>query len=133
MTTAESEPSTLDTRGVHLRSELRKQHGNDPAALTLIDEAGRITDRLDELDRILSRNPASWLDVLDTDSDGAPVKLIINAPLAEARQQALALKQIFTELRQMRAQANADPDEGGGEEDELAARRAARLANAAGR
>lgn len=133
MTASGDDPSILDSRGAHLRFDLRKQHEGDAAALALIEEACRIVDRLDELDRILSRPPTSWLDALDTDSDGTPIKLIINAPLAEARQQAMALKQIFTELRQMRAQAHADPDEGGGEEDELAARRAARIANTAGR
>jgi hypothetical protein len=132
-----SDPSTLDTRGSHLRSDLRKLVGNSTAALVLIDEACRIVDRLDKLDRLLSGDAESWIDIIEGRGH-SELELTINAPLAEARQQALALKQLFTELRQMGVLGIADPDTAknkaeGGEDDELAARRKTRLADAARR
>lgn len=128
--------SDVDSRGSHLRSELGKLATGNPAALALIDEASRITDRLDRLDRLLSGDAESWIDIIEGRGH-TELELVINAPLAEARQQALALKQIFTELRQMGvigASGSDGKDKAeGGEDDELAARRAKRIAEAAGR
>ena len=133
----ESAPSTLDERGKLLWSDLWKQGKFGPAERVLIEEACRIVDRLDKLDRLLKGDAESWLDIVESRGNPELAELVINAPLAEARQQALALKQIFTELRQLRALATADPDAGkkaeGGDDDELAARRKARLADAARR
>ena len=61
--------------------------------------------------------------------DGSTVEVIVDKALAEARQQATALKQIVGELRQS---AGAEkPATGGSVLDQLAARRAARVANTA--
>jgi len=99
-----------------------------PAARVLIEEACRIADRLDRLDRILTGSDAEWMRFQVAD-DG-DVTVIIGAPLAEARQQATALKAILAELRQSTA-APATAEEGS-ILDQLAARRKARLANTAG-
>jgi hypothetical protein len=130
-------PSTSDTRGSRLRSDLLKRADTDSAACALIEEACRIVDRLDKLDRLLSGDAESWIDIVEARGNPELAELVINAPLAEARQQALALKQIFTELRQMgvlvASESGAKTKAKGGDDDELAARRKARLADAAGR
>lgn len=129
---ADQPPSGLGERGTQLWLDLRKQGTFDPSERVLIEEACRIVDRLDKLDDLISGDAETWVDLLQERGDPESSRLVINAPLAEARQQALALKQIFTELRQIRGQA-ADPDAaGGGGGDELAAQRAKRIANAAG-
>ncbi|WP_157631970.1 hypothetical protein [Catelliglobosispora koreensis] len=127
----------MDERGAALWSDLHKRGVLTPAARVLAEEACRIVDRLEKLDHLLSGDAESWIDIVETRGNPELAELVINAPLAEARQQALALKQIFTELRMMGALAAADsgaqPTAGGGEDDELAARRKARIADAAGR
>lgn len=93
----------------------------------LLEQACRIVDRLDRLEAILNGRDRSWL-TLDLGDDGE-LTLSVDKLLGESRQQATALKQILAELRQ-----GADAESqtaGGGALDQLAARRAARLANAA--
>jgi hypothetical protein len=132
VTVSDQEPPSLGKRGTQLWRDLGRQGTFDPSERVLIEEACRIVDRLDRLDDLISGDADSWLSIIEQVGNPESTKLVINAPLAEARQQALALKQIFTELRQMRGQA-ADPDAaGGGSSDELAAQRAKRLANTAG-
>jgi hypothetical protein len=130
----QSAPPGLDERGAQLWSDLRKRGEFGPTERVLIEEACRIVDRLEKLDRLLTGDAESWIDLISKRGDPELAEVVINAPLAEARQQALALKQIFTELRQLGVLAAADPNakpkaEGG--DDELAARRKARLADAA--
>jgi hypothetical protein len=62
--------------------------------------------------------------------DGTEVTVVVDRLLAEARQQAVALKQIIGELRQ--GDAADKPAAGGGVFDQLAARREARRAGTAG-
>ncbi len=103
----------------------------DPAQLALLTEACRIVDRLDKLDELISGDAETWIDIIAARADPEIAEITINKPLAEARQQATTLKQILAELTKARGQAAGDEE--GGEDDELAARRAARLANAAHR
>lgn len=85
-------------------------------------------DRLDRLDGILKGDPGEWMR-FRVSEDGAEVTVTLDRALAESRQQAVALKQIVAELRQGAA---APPETGGSVLDQLAARRAARLADATG-
>jgi hypothetical protein len=62
----------------------------------LLLEACRIADRLDKLDAQLRGE--DWLRFL-VDEAGTAVSVVVDKPLAEARQQATALKQIVAELR----------------------------------
>lgn len=96
----------------------------------LLEEACRIADRLDELDRLLSGDAEDWLGIVEDKGNPDRQILVIDKPLAEARQQATALKQIVAELRQ--GSAVAEPEQGGDILDQLAARRAKRLADASG-
>lgn len=99
----------------------------DSAQLVLLTEACRIVDRLDKLDSLITGDAESWIDIIATRADPEIAEVVINKPLAEARQQALVLKQLLAELRQVRAAGASDEE--GGEDDELAARRAARIAS----
>lgn len=78
-----------------------------PAERVLLEEACRIADRLDKLDRMLDGDEDSWMRLHSANEDGSIVKVVLNNALAEARQQATALKQLLAELRQSRAGAVA--------------------------
>jgi hypothetical protein len=121
---------TLGPRGARLWEKLTATARQDPAALVLIEEACRIADRLDRLDEVLRGTADAWLH-LETNEDSGTVVVVVDRALSEARQQAIALKQIITELRQAAGGAQ-QPGQGGGKADELAARRRQRLADASG-
>jgi hypothetical protein len=93
-------------------------------ARVLAEEAVRVKARLDQLDGWIRGSHKSWF-VLGEALDGE-VSLVINAPLGEARQQALALRAILESLGKMTA---AEPVAAlASKSDEIAAKRAARLA-----
>ena len=119
---------TLGPRGRRLWADLTKSPP-EPAARVLIEEACRIVDRLDRLDRILTGTADDWLR-WQVNDDGSEVTIVINAPLAEARQQATALKQLLAELRQAAGRADGKQGGEGSVIDQLAAARARRLAGA---
>lgn len=115
----------LGRRGRKLWDDLHE--GLGPAELVLLEEACRIADRLDTLDRILTGADEGWMRLRVSD-DGSEVTVTVDKALAEARQQAAVLKQIVAELRQSRGKQEKPTSEGGS--DDLAARRAARRAAA---
>lgn len=88
----------LGKRGRRLWAELTTGTST-PAQLVLIEEACRIADRLDRLDAQLRGDEDAWLKFVVND-DGSEVTVVIDRALSEARQQAVALKQLFAELRQ---------------------------------
>lgn len=100
----------------------------DASKRVLLEEACRIADRLDKLDALLVGDAAAWFR-FSVDESGTEVTVIVDKVLSEARQQAVALKQLISELRQGAA---AEPASGGSVLDQLAARREARIANASG-
>lgn len=122
----------LDRRGRRLWGELAGKDKPGPAELVLIEEACRIADRLDRLDALVRGDADAWLRFSVSD-DGTEVTVVIDKALSEARQQAVALKQLLAELRQSRGSSGAAAS---GSEvdpvDDLAARRKARIADAAG-
>jgi hypothetical protein len=89
---------TAVTRGVTLWRDL---NGDTlpPAERVLLEEACRIADRLDKLDRLLDGDADTWLTLVEDRGDPDRQTVVVDKPLAEARQQALALKQIVAELR----------------------------------
>lgn len=123
-------PDGLGQRGAQLWRDLRKGGPFGPVDGALVVEACRIADRLDKLDALLAGDAQSWIDLVESRGNPETLEVVIDKPLAEARQQALALKQIFTELRQQRGVSSGEA--GGDELDELAARRAKRVADSAG-
>jgi hypothetical protein len=115
---------------------LWKELGGDklsggPRALAV--EACRIVDRLDKLDRMLGGEAHDWIRLIEQRGSDEIVEVVIDKPLAEARQQAAVLKQIVAELRQGSDAGAKTPEQEGDYGDQLAARRAKRLADAAGR
>lgn len=101
-----------------------------PMQMVLLEEACRIADRLDRLDAVLSGGAYDWLDLIGAKGNPDRQEIIVDKALSEARQQALALKQIVAELRQ--SVSASKPATGGNVLDQLAARRAARLTNTTG-
>lgn len=105
--------------------------GLDTARRVLLDEACRLADRLDELDRMLTGDAETWAYVREGRGDDDPLQLVINSAMSEARMTATALRQIVTELSPRADAADAAPAVGGSVSDDLASRRAARRAEAA--
>lgn len=122
-------PAGLGTRGRRLWRDVVAEGEPGPAAQVLLEEACRIADRLDRLDAVLSGDRDAWMRFHVSD-DGAEVTVVVDKPLSEARQQAVALRQLVAELRQGTAEKPSGQE--GSIVDQLAARRAARLADAAG-
>lgn len=123
-----SETVTLGTRGRRLWADLTAAAEPSPAARVLIEEACRLADRLDRLDRILTGRDAEWLR-LRVNDDGSEVTVTVDKVLSEARQQQVALKAVLGELRAMRTPAATAPPQGkGGGVADLSARLAARRA-----
>jgi hypothetical protein len=96
-----------------------------------LEEACRLADRLDRLDGILSGEPGEWMR-FRVSEDGAEVTVTLDKALDQARQYAVALTQVLAKLGQ--GKSDDKPEEGKGASilDQLAARRAARVANPAG-
>lgn len=74
-----------------------------PTERVLLEEACRIADRLDKLDRLIGGDAADWLALVEDRGDPERVVVVIDRALSEARQQAAVLKQLLAELRQSRA------------------------------
>lgn len=70
-----------------------------PLERTLLEEACRIADRLDKLDRALQGRAVNWLKLVADSEDPTRLIVVIDRPLGEARQHALALKQLLADLR----------------------------------
>jgi hypothetical protein len=85
---------------------------SDPFSLeVLIIEAGRIADRLEKLDALVSGDTDTWASLLDRRGD--VVELKIDSAMVEARQQATVLRQLLAEIRRIRAgesEVDADDD-----------------------
>jgi hypothetical protein len=89
----------LRGRGKRLWADL----GGDSLAggrRVLLEEACRIADRLDKLDALLSGDATSWVELVESKGDPDRQEVVIDKALAEARQQAVALKALISELRQ---------------------------------
>lgn len=96
-------PAGLGERGMALWESMS---GSDVTRNALVLEAARIADRLDELDNIIQGKGVLnlmqfrlHLDEIDDDGDrNINVEVKFAAPLAEARQQAIAFSTILSKL-----------------------------------
>ncbi len=69
------------------------------AELALIAEAARIADRCRRLDDVLTGHDEDvWLRLVDARGGGGEVVIRVDGALQEARQQAIALKQILAQI-----------------------------------
>jgi hypothetical protein len=108
--------------------ELTADGEPSPLHRVLAIEACRIADRLDSLDRQLHGH--DWLRFRH-DESGAEVTVHVDRVLAEAREQATTLRGIVADLVKTLGSAKPEKQRGGGVLADLAARRAARSAQAA--
>lgn len=101
-----------ETAGERLVRSLEAE--DDPAAVTaLIVEAGRMKDRLDQLDRVLSGEDDFWLDVME-DHGGDRLVVVVDKALAESRQLATVFRQTLAEIQRRQG----GEDGGRGESDD---------------
>lgn len=135
----------LDAGGTALWVEMLGTH-RSPAEAALIAELCRLKDRSDTFDALLRGDRVAWGRVKLAE-DGSPADLIVDKLLGEARMTAVAMRGVVSELRQLSVGAPGNvrsgrepapedptPEEPGGEPlDDLASRRARRIADAAGR
>lgn len=116
-------------RGTQLRDALAGEQLG-PLHRLLVDEAARIADRLDGLEHAL-QDKGTWLRF--ESADGGEVVVTVDNVLAEARQQATALKGIVAELRAaLPAHEKIKPAAKAGGLGDLSARIAARRSASAG-
>lgn len=93
-------PAGLGERGLALWEAMS---GNDVPRNALVLEAARLADRLDELDNIIQGKGVLnlmqfRLDSPENEDEPYTVEVKFQAPLAEARQQAIALSTILSKL-----------------------------------
>lgn len=80
----------------------------------LIVEAGRMKDRLDQLERALGKDVGLWLDLVDERSGDRAV-VVVDRALAESRQLATVFRQTLAEIERRQGGDNAggrDDDDG---------------------
>lgn len=114
------------TRAERLEAEL-KVSTLTGAARALAEEAVLTVVRLEHLDRVLQGDADAWLDIV-TRMPPTVAEVVISAPLAEARQQAMALKALLAELGKLTGQEVPMPVASAA--DELKKKRDARIAAA---
>lgn len=111
-----------DSTGDKLRGLVTES--TDPRTFALIVEAGRIADRLDDLDAVISgRGVLELLRFRLVDDEGRVAEVKFDGVLAEARQQASALRGILAQLGVPKVEVVTERRSG---VDQLRARRAAR-------
>lgn len=90
------------TRGERLFAALCDVRSLGPAERVLAEEAGRLADRLDRLERHLQGRDWLRLAVVNLDLADTVVEVVVRVDqvLSETRQQQVALKQLVGELRQ---------------------------------
>lgn len=111
----ESEES-FDTRtmGVDLKQPGRAvykalvQPGMDMADISLCEEAGRMRDRLDQLQLIISGDESTWAEL--TDSSGGTLVIRIDDAVKEARQMTTVYRQLVGDIKRRWPEAYAGSD-----------------------
>ena len=118
-------PLPRDVTSVSRGERLWRDMNSDdlaPGQRVLLEEACRIADRLDKLDRLLAGSAKDWISLVADRGDLERQIVVIDRPLSEACQQATALKQLIAEIRAATgAKPGEQPKEG--DSDELAKRR----------
>jgi hypothetical protein len=97
-----------------------------PLERTLLEEACRLADRLDQLDDFLRGHGDGWLRFHARNEDGSIVQVVVDKALSESRQQALAFKALVAEMRTSARGRQEEPAKEASVLDELASRRVER-------
>lgn len=111
--TTECAPAGLGARGRRLWREMQELTDFNPAERVILEEACRIADRLDTLDRVLAGDASGWMR-LKASEDGTEVTVTVDNALSEARQQANVLKQLVASLRLPDEKTGTRPQQRGG-------------------
>lgn len=122
------------SNATRIRKHFADAAASDPGVAMLVEEAARISSRLDKLDAIIT-GKSRWISLMHfrvRNGDKQRVEVSIDGVLAEARQQATALRAILAQLGVGKAEAGG-AQKGSDPIDEIAKRRAARAAGAATR
>lgn len=101
-------PPGLRERGRWLWRQMIPGQSWGPAQRVMIEEACRLADRMDQLDRLLRGDIDVWARLL-VDEDTGTAALVVDRALGEARMHATAYKQILAELRQGAKGGTAKP------------------------
>ncbi len=118
-------------RGSRLWEALTGGQQGDAAWLVMAEEACRIADRLDRLDRLIAGDDREWARIeFAARGDRKEIRLVFDDALAEARQQANALRQIVASLGVGKAESKAAKELSA--LDQLAAKRESRRSASAG-
>lgn len=88
------------TKGDRLAESL-SEPGDSAELLAMIQEAGRIKDRLDRLDELASGDRELWLHLTELREEGE-YRVAIDQPLQEARQLATVFRQMLAEIARRR-------------------------------
>lgn len=91
--------TTFGPRGRRLWTALHKGVVRDAATDLLIEEACRIADRLEQLDRLLRGDVDDWARIQLPSLDSVDLVLKVNPLLSEARQQAATLQRLIASLQ----------------------------------
>lgn len=123
-----------ETTGEKLRALINDN--TDARTLSLIVEAARIADRLDEIDGIITGR-TEWIELMHfrvSNGDQQTVTVTLDGVLAEARQQATTLRGILAQLGVPKVEAVSAERRSGVDQlrDRRAKREAERAAEAAG-
>lgn len=121
-------PKGLSPRGRALWTAMHQGRTPGPTETVLLVEACRLVDRLDRLDLVLRGSP--FVTLRTDEDDEERLVLVVDSAASEARMTAGALKQIVAELRHHGGGEGAG--QGGSLLDQLAAKRADRIANSSG-
>lgn len=103
--------ATLGSRGATLWRDLRGE-SLAPEVQVLLLEACRIADRLDQLDLLLAGDVETWVSLTEERADSERVYVVLDRALSEARQQAVALRQLIAEIRAAGAGGKSRPTPG---------------------
>jgi hypothetical protein len=97
-------PVDLDERGAQLWTDFGGQWEQDPGARLMLHEACRLADRMEKLDRILRGDVDTWvtIELPRGDDDEQPLRIKVDAALAEARLHVTTLRQVLAQLRRVR-------------------------------
>ena len=115
-------PDWLKARGRELWESVTSQYELSPAALVLLGEACRTTDRLERMAAALSSRSTLWFELGDVElPDDAGVPIVVNGMIGEARQLQTALRQTLNQLGLV--SATRSENKGVGVLDQLQARR----------
>lgn len=95
-------PEGLSAGGELLWVEVSKAHELDMVQRVTLEEACRMKDRLDKLDRLLRRDIDAWASLRDTSpswSEDENIEVVFDDAVAKANQTANTMKQLLAALR----------------------------------